>query len=64
MIYTDPSGIKTHFVYRKDLASDINNLRKGKVFGKHRLDEKKTTPVLLKLFINGNERRHTTEAPT
>jgi len=38
-------------------------LMKGKSHRKHSLHEKKTASVLLKLFINGNEGCHTTDAP-
>jgi len=38
-------------------------LEKGKVLRKHNLNGEKTASVLLKLFINGYERCHTTDAP-
>ena len=36
---------------------------KGKALRKHSLHEEKTSSVLLKLFISGNEECHTTDAP-
>jgi len=36
---------------------------KGKAHRKRSLHEKKAASVLLKLFISGNERCHTTDAP-
>ena len=38
-------------------------LMKGKTLRKHSLHEKTAASVLLKLFISGNERCHTTDAP-
>jgi len=36
---------------------------KGKTLGQQGQHEKKAASVLLKLFISGNERCHTTDAP-
>ena len=38
-------------------------LMKGRGLRKHNLHEQIAASVLLKLFINGNERCHTTDAP-
>ena len=41
----------------------LHELIKGKALRKHSLHGKIAAVVLLKLFISGNERCHTTEAP-
>jgi len=41
---------------------DIIKLMKGKAFGKQSRHEKIAASVLLKLFISGNERCHSTDA--
>jgi len=49
-------------VYTRMVYSEIK-LMKGKALKKHSLYGKKAASVLLKQFINGNERYHTTDAP-
>jgi len=41
----------------------LTKLRKGKAYRKHSVHEKAAASDILKLFISGNERCHTTDAP-
>jgi len=45
------------------IVSMLTKLMKGKAVRKHSLHEKTAASALLKLFIGGNEKCHTTDAP-
>jgi len=50
-------------VKSRSLITDGIKLMKGKGLRKHSLHGKTAASVLLKLFISGNKRCHTTDAP-
>ena len=64
-------GLKiTHIAFRpvkskvRHNPHDFTKSKKGKVPRKYELHGGKAASVLLKLFINGNQRCHTTDAPS